>query len=254
VQLVALMAAVTVSAPTGPTVIDRSDVAHWTRLRKDPLGMLIRSAWIEGEARERNVVVTAAQVRERLRGQPRGGLERADLVWRTRIRMLEEVMREPVLTAAALSVTQEQIDAYVRAHPRMDPEKRTVRILVADTEREARRALARGGAGGRRRTVTRDELPARVGRAAFTAERGQLVRVGRYVVKVIAIEPARPTPIKTQNAAAWEVLSSEAQLHALAADAQALIAEWRPRTICAPDLAAHRDCGNAHTVSGPETG
>ena len=205
-HLVALMAAVTVSAPNATTVIDRSDVAHWTRWRKDALGVLIRSAWIEGEARERNVVVTAKQVRERLRGEPRGKLSRADLVWRTKVRMLDEAMREPVLTAAAQSVTQPQIDAYVQAHPRTDPEQRTLRIVEADTERDARRAkaaLTRGATwravGGRRRTVTRDELPARVGRAAFTAERGQLLRVGTYVLKVIAIEPEHPTPLKTPD-------------------------------------------------------
>jgi foldase protein PrsA len=245
------MAAVTVSAPTGATVIDRSDVAHWTRLREDPLGVLIRSAWIEGEARDRNVVVTAGQVRERLRGEPRGGLSRADLVWRTKVRMLEQAMREPLLTAAAQSVTQEQIDSYVQAHPRTDPEQRTLRMVVTDTERDARRAkaaLTRGATwravGGRRRTVTRDELPARVGRAAFTAERGQLLRVGTYVIKVTAIELEHPTPLKTQNAAAWEILASEAQQNALTAYETALTGKWRPRTICAEDLAAHRDCGN----------
>ena len=53
--------------------------------------MLIRSAWIEGEARERNVVVTARQVRERLRGEAdaRRAPDAQDLVWRTKVRMLD---------------------------------------------------------------------------------------------------------------------------------------------------------------------
>jgi hypothetical protein len=249
VQLVALMAAVTVSAPGGTTVIDRSDVAHWARLRKDPLGMLIRSAWIEGEARERDLVA------EPVRGRS------PDRAWRARIRMLEQALREPVLRDAALSVTQEQIDAYVQAHPRTEPERRTLRIVIAPSERAARRAkaaLERGATwravGGDRRSVARDELPTRVGRAAFTAEPGHLLRVGRYVIKVIATEPAHPTPIKTQNATAWEVLASEAQLNALTAHETALILKWRPRTSCAPDLASHRDCGNTQTLSGPESG
>ena len=177
--------------------------------------------------------------------------------------MLEQALREPVLTAAAQSVTQEQIDAYVHAHPRTEPEQRTLRIVVTTSDRAARRALAalkRGATwrtvGGRRTTVTRAELPARIGRVAFTAQRGALVgpiRSGseHYVIKITEVEPEHPTPLKTQNAAAWEVLASEAQQNALTAYETALTDKWRPRTICAPDLAAHRDCG---TAGGPETG
>ncbi len=272
-----LAAAVTVTAPDRTTVIERSELTRWTeasRRQSAALDVLIRSAWFEGEARELGIAVTAKQVRERLRAEadetPRG-LTRQDLVDSMRAQLAAEAIRERIGTAAAQSVTPAQIDAYVQAHPRTEPEQRTLRLVQATSERNARRATAalkRGatwrfiarrysvddGSAGRAREVTRDMLRARVGRAAFEAKQGRLLQVGRYVVKVVAIEPEHPTPLKTQQAAAWEILASEAQQNALTAYEQALISKWRPRTSCAPDLAAHRDCGNAGTVGGPETG
>ena len=72
------------------------------------------------------------------------------------------------------------------------------------------RTVIKRYSGGLRRDATRDDLPARVGSAAFAAERGRLIgpiRSGgeHYVFKVIGIEPEHPTPLKTQQAAAWEI-------------------------------------------------
>ena len=211
------MAAVTVSAPTGTAVIERSDVAHWTHLRKDALGVLIRSAWIEGEARERNVVVTARQVRERLRGEPRGELPRADLVWRTRIRMLDEAMREPVLTAAALGVTQAQIDAYVAAHPKFQPARRSVYVMRLHNRRTAQQALAALRRGLSLKSATKRYAHKRTGlvlarpgqidpegldRKIFKAEPGTYSRYGTVVFKVRTIEAPQPLPADQQSAQA----------------------------------------------------
>ncbi len=264
--------AVTVTTPDRTTVIERGEVTRWTKAvdrQSVALTTLIRSAWFAGEARELGIVVTAKQVRERLRAETDEtpeGLTRQDLVSYLRARLATEAIRERIGTAAAKSVTPEQIDAYVQAHPRTDPEQRTIRAIVATNARNARRAkaaLERGatwrtvakrysiadGRGGLQPPVTRDLLPSRVGRAVFTAKRGQLLGPiqtpdGHFVVKVVAIEPEHPTPIETQRAAAWEVVASEAQQQALTAYEQAITNKWRPRTICAPDLAAHRDCGN----------
>ena len=106
------------------------------------------------------------------------------------------------------------------------------------------------GQPGRLRKVTRDALPARLRRPAFEASKGRLLgpirtRFGYYVAEVVEIVPERPTPLKTQRAAAWEILAGEAQQQALLAYDSALISKWRPRTICAADLADHRFCGNS---------
>jgi foldase protein PrsA len=281
VQSVAVLMAALSFAQTEPAVtvdgarvIERAELSRWTRAAKHErraLDILIRSAWFEGEAREQGIVVTARQVRARLRAEGNrpapNGVTRADVVKRQRAELFAETIRERIGTAAAQSVTQEQIDAYVQAHPRTEPETRSFRVIVAATHRGAKRAKRALKAGVSWRTVaarysldeasarpqppvTRDVLPARLRRAAFEAGRGELIgpirtQFGHHVLKLVAIVPAHPTPVKTQRAAAWEVLASEAQQHALEAADAALTAKWRARTLCAPDLAAHRDCGNA---------
>ena len=142
-------------------MIERSEVARWTKSAKRQsaaLDVLIRSAWFEGEARELGIVVTARQVRERLRAEadetPRG-LTRQDLVDYMRAQLAAEAIRERIGTAAAQSVTPAQIDAYVQAHPRTDPEQRTLRVVQATSERNARRATAALKRGATWRTVAR---------------------------------------------------------------------------------------------------
>ena len=197
--------------------------------------VLIRSAWFEGEARELGIVVTAKQVRERLRaegGDTPTGLTRQDLVEYTRA--LLAARGDPGADpdgGGAERHASEQIDAYVQAHPRTDPEQRTLRRSSRPTsERNARRAMAalkRGATwrtvakrysidtasvrkGGLQPPVARDLLSARLGRIVFTAKQGQLLGPikapdGHLVLKVVAIEPEHPTPLETQRAAAWEV-------------------------------------------------
>jgi foldase protein PrsA len=282
VQLVAVLMATLSFAHTEPAVtvngvraIERDELARWTRAVKQErraLDILIRSAWFEGEAREQGIVVTARQVRARLRAEGNrpapNGLTRADVVKRQRAELFAETIRERIGTMAAQSVTQEQIDAYVQAHPRTEPETRSFRVILTRSERTARRATralkagvswrtvarrysldeASARQGGLQPPVTRDLLPARLRRAAFGAERGELVgpirtQFGYHVLRLVEIVPEHPTPLKTQRAAAWEVLAGEAQQNALEAADAAFTAKWRPRTVCAPDLAGHRGCG-----------
>ncbi len=267
--------AVTVTAPDRTTTIERSELARWTRPARGEskaLNMLIRSAWFEGEAREQGIVVTARRLRARLRAEEDEtppGLTRQDFVGYMRSLMASEALMERVGTAAAQSVTQEQIDAYVHAHPRTEPEARSFRAVLTRTERTARRAkrALRAGVswrtvvrryssddafarrGGLHPPVTRDILPIRLRKAAFEASKGELIgpirtQFGYHLVKVVKIVGEHPTPLETQRAAAWEVLASEAQQTALETFDAALTAKWRARTVCAADLAAHRDCGN----------
>lgn len=180
--------------------------------------------------------------------------------------MVREVIRERIGAQAAQSVTEQQIDAYVGAHPRTDPETRSLRVVLTRNARDARRAkralqsrvtwrtvarrYSRDGQRVLLRRVAQDELPARLRAAAFNADKGKLTgpirtQHGFYVFTVIEIVPEHPTPRPTQEAAAWEILASEAQLNALQTFESGLIAKWRPRTVCAPDLRTHRICQTA---------
>ena len=60
-------------------------------------------------------------------------------------------------------------------------------------------------------------------------------------------------PRAQQEALAWETLAGEAQQRALDEFNAQFTAKWRQRTVCAPEYAAHADCGNRQAAStGPE--
>jgi foldase protein PrsA len=256
-------------------------VAHWRKVAggdAKALEFLLSSAWIAGEARERGILVTLADAREALDADvddafgSEGGLRRflresgqtrADVVWRYRIVALSEAIQEQVSQPAALSVTQEQIDAYVAENPRTEPERRDLRIVLTRTRNEAhaaRRALRRGRLW---KTVTKrysldrggvqhvepGALEPRADRAVFAAQRGELsapvkTPSGYYVFKVIKIVPAHPAPPDVQRATAWEILASQAQERALATFMTDFTAKWRARTTCAVRYATLAHCGN----------
>lgn len=183
----------------------------------DRLDERIEAAWIEGEARERGI--DAASVREQIAQQ------------------------------AALSVTPEQVEAYVDAHPRTLPAEHRVRILEAANRaraQAARNAIERGvtwrvtaAKYKATITVTTSTPTTRLGRAIARAPRHRLTRYGTHVFKVLKTTPPRPMPRKEQQAKAWELLASQAQRDALTA----FRAKWRARTTCAPEFAAHPNCG-----------
>jgi len=109
-----LAVAVTVAGPTFSTTIDDADVADWSQA--GGVAHLIRAAWTEGEAAERQVTVSDEDVREAM-DPPHDGLTRTQRLYEARIDLLDAALKAPISQAAAQSVTQAQIDAYVAAHP-----------------------------------------------------------------------------------------------------------------------------------------
>jgi hypothetical protein len=140
-------------------------------------------------------------------------------------------------------VTPEQIEAYVQANPRNQPEQRTVRLVVRAT---ARRYAQEGS--GAPRTIEPGMLPLRAERAVFKARKNAITRYGTHVFKVTAITPAGPLPLEQQRATAWEVLSSEAQKRAIDVFSAEFRSRWRLSTTCGPRYAGHEDCANPPTV------
>ena len=276
-----LAAAVTVTAPDRTTVIERSELTRWTEAAKapergarraDPLGVVRGRGAGAGDRRHGK-----AGARATARGGRRD-TARPDPSGPRRLTCAPSWPRRRSGSGSGRrrrrASRPQQIDAYVQAHPRTEPGAEDAAGRgQATSERNARRAKAALKRGATWRTVARrysiDDASAgceRSGDAGHASGPGRASRLrgeagavwprgsAHYVVKVVAIEPEHPTPLKTQQAAAWEILASEAQLNALTAYEQALVDKWRPRTICASDLAAHRDCGNTGTVSGPESG
>lgn len=263
-RLAKVAVAVTIAAPGWSATISDQDVAHWTRAaggEAKALGFLIEAAWTQGEAQERGISVSDAEARAALDEQPHDGLTRSDLVDEARATLLTARIRDQITQPAAQSVTPEQIDAYVQAHPRIEPERRKARFVIATSRTQAKAALSalerkvtwrsaarRYGGTGALRTIEPGELPGKLERAVYRAPKNALTRYGRYVFKVTRILAGEPTPLKQQQATAWEILSSEAQANAIDAFTAEFRSRWRLRTTCAPAFSSHPDCANPPRV------
>ena len=250
--------AATIAAPARTVTVSNETLAHWTPLaggQGQALKILIEAAWAEGEALERGITVTAAEAQSE--AEPDERRSRADELFVARVELLTARIRDQITQPAAQSVTPEQIEAYVMANPRLDPEERRIRVVAARSRTHAKRALAklangltwssavrRYGSGAVQRTVRARANVRGWQRAVLRAEPGELTRYGTHVFKVTKVTQARPAPPDVQRAQAWEILSSEAQRQALAAFDEAFKAKWRARTTCAQP---HESCGNPPT-------
>jgi hypothetical protein len=238
---------VTVAAPGFSRGIADQDVARWADA--GGVAALIEAAWTEGEAAERQISVSDDDVDDAT-APPHDGLSTADRRYEARVSLLDAALKQPILQAAAQSVTPQQIDEYVRQHPKLGPERRKARAIRARSTRDAIRikaAIERGltwTAAARRykADVTHD-----AGVAIDKAPPRTIIRYRRTVFEVTSIRPPRPLPLAQQKAQAWELLAGEAQQRASTAFEQALRAKWRPRTTCATPETAKDFCSNSPT-------
>jgi hypothetical protein len=242
----------TISTPTFTETVTDTDVADWSDYAGDELQMLIRAAWTEGEAAERNITVTQQEIDDEAEGDL--GYSRAKREFLGRIGLLKARIEDPVKQQAAQSVTTDQIEAYVTANPRLDPEERTVRVLETRSRAratQALRAIARGvtwsSAAKRYRgrvrvqTIVKGFLDTGFEQRVLRTKKARTTRFGTDVFRVIKITPRRPAPLEVQRAQAWEILSSEAQRQAVQGLEAELRAKWLPRTTCTPPT-THADC------------
>jgi len=268
--VIAGVVAATVAAPGYSTTIEQSAVDHWKRAmggERAALRVLVGGAWIEGEAKERKVVVSRKDAEDAVDRKPADGLTRRDFVYVARLTLLRANIEEQITQPAAQSVTPAQVDEYVQTHPRMEPERRRVRIVLAKTRKVARlveRKLAHGltwklaarrysligGLGPK--TIEPGDQDEDVERAIFGAQPKRLMRYRAWVFKVVKVLPAHPTPLATQRAAAWEILASEAEQEALDEFRMNFAIKWRARTTCASAYAREPECAQPQQVErGP---
>jgi hypothetical protein len=250
---------VSVAGPGFSREIDDRTVARWAHA--GGVGYLIRAAWTEGEAAEKQLTVSDRDVEEAMQ-EPHDGLtEPEDLRYEARIDLLNAALKEPQLQAAAQSVTPEQIDAWLQTHPLNTLGERRFRVLKAPNRARAKAieaALERGvtwdRAARKYAPHTGPELdtapaPPRSGleKAVYRAKKNRITRYGRYVFKVVGETLAGPLPREQQRATAWEILAGEAQAKAVHNLQAAIAAKWRPRTSCQNPTSAPGLCGNSPT-------
>jgi PPIC-type PPIASE domain len=217
-------AAFTITAPTATYETSSAELAHWARIARRAAGgsitrrearwqafdLLVGYAWIEAEAAERGITVSAEEVHRSFLKQRRQSFPRlsdfrrflrstgqtvADIKERVWLDLLANAIRDHVLAPVAASITDAVVDDYIAEHGHIRrPERRDIRLIQTNDRDDAiaaRRALRSGRTwnsvagefsidpetsdrGGRRRGVLKGALPLALDRAVFRAPRRRL--------------------------------------------------------------------------------
>ncbi len=253
-------------------------------LRDQVLHLLISFRWIQGEAAAQNVTVTEAEVNQAFQEQKRlsfpkdadfqrflkqSGQTREDILQRVKLDLLSSEIRDKVV-AGKDQISDQAIAQFYADHRSrfVEPEKRSLRVVLterkADAER-ARAALERGiswkavarrysidpisrRVGGKLPAQTKGTLDRPLGPAVFGAITHRLVgpirtRYGYYIFMITKVTPARQLPLAEVKESIKDTLVSQAQQAALHAFVQDFTARWRAKTQCAEGYRT-TDCRN----------
>jgi foldase protein PrsA len=183
---------------------------EYTSLRSSVMSFLVTSAWIQGEAHDRNVKFTDAQAKkefdtQRVQSFPKtadytaflktSGYTQEDLLYRIRIQELSNKLRDAVVKGKD-KVSEAQIAAYYNKNKSRfaTPESRALRIVLTKTQakaNEAKKALEGGqswktvaakysidqtskASGGVLPAVTKGQQEKALDDAVFKASKGSL--------------------------------------------------------------------------------
>ncbi len=184
--------------------------SEYTGLRDQVLQFLISSQWIQGEAADRNVKVTDAEVTKQFNTTKKqsfpkeadfktflasSGMTQADLLFRVKLDTLSNKLREAIVKGKD-KVSQAQINAYYAKNKARfaQPERRDLRIVLTKTKAKADQARAQiaGGKsfskvakafsidqaskaqGGVLTAVAKGQQEKALDAAVFSAKKGQL--------------------------------------------------------------------------------
>lgn len=274
-----------VAVRVGDATITGAEVRHWVSvmaagdppaagtarartLTEHALRFLISADWLAGEARERSLAISDAEVasavaREQRAIAPSGepelasilaatGETRADLALEAKARVAEAKLRRAAL-ARAPAVTAAEVAAYYRrnADRFVVPELRTVLITNRKTAGAARQIMHEVAAGrsfatySHRETFTvlpdvpATDLSRPLKLAIARARPGSLegpvkAHVDDFVFEVTTIVPRRRRALGEVKASIAQQLAAARERQALTALASSWTAKWTARTDCRP--------------------
>ena len=188
---------------------------EYAQLRDQVMQLLISFEWIDGEAALRGLTVTEAEVTQAFDKQKRqsfpkesdfqeflktSGQTVADIYQRVRLDLLSNKLRDQVVAGHG-QITDQAVEQYYRRHRSsfVEPETRSLRIVLTERKAEAERALAElrarrvlevGGPAVLDRQG--DQAQGRQTAALGGGRAGELVREGRLPRPQGA--PGRPAP------------------------------------------------------------
>ena len=270
VSLLLLAAPASAQSPVIATVDGVGEVTlasfdHWSRISRRRsareervMEFLVHALWIEGEARQRGIDVTAAEVRRRFLRRKRqsfprpgdvgrflreSGMTVEDMLFQIRVERLSVRLRRSVRRSVP-APTEEEVRAAYEATPDdwQLPERRDVRYTTAPTRAAARRLL---GHGRLHRLIPPDRLPP----AVFARRRG-VVRWGDtwLAFVVVRVRPPRRQGFGEVDDVVRSRLLRHLRSEARRAFAKDFEARWRAVTACDERFATD-DCGRTFSAA-----
>ncbi|HEX5146405.1 MAG TPA: peptidyl-prolyl cis-trans isomerase [Conexibacter sp.] len=200
------------------------------------------------------------------------GMTQADVEERVRIQALAQALTRKVQDSAA-PVTDAQIQSYFARNRAQFavPERRDVQLILTRTraQADAAKAAVSGGTswaaaakqystdaaskatGGELRGVSQGQQDRAFDEAAFRAKKGVIVgpvkgQFGYYVVRVVAITPARQTPLSQARPQIRQLLQQQGQQTKMSTFVRNFQENWRGKTNCRTGFLVQL-CHNAPT-------
>jgi foldase protein PrsA len=243
------------------------------QLIQQTMSTLIQSQWIEGEAEEQAVEVSDAEIARQLKQTKRqsfpserayakflerSGMTDEDVKLRLRTQLLAQKLTEKVQRSAA-PVTDASIAEYYRENKAQFslPERRDLEVILARTEAQANEAKAavQGGmswasaakrystdeaskaTGGVLRGVAKGQQDRALDRAAFAAEKGELLgpvkgQFGWYIVRVRAITQPSQSTLAEATPQIRPLLEQQAQQTRMQSFSRSFQKRWTEATKC----------------------
>jgi len=186
------------------------------------------------------------------------GMTQADVLERVRIQALAAKLTRKIQSSAA-PVTDAQVQSYYQRNSAQFavPERRDVQLILAKTQAQANAAKSavQGGmswaaaakkystdaaskaTGGELKGVSQGQEDRAFDQAAFTARKGAIVgpvrgQFGWYVVRVVAITPAKQTPLSQASAQIRALLLQQNSQQKMTSFIRDFQTRWRAKTNC----------------------
>lgn len=243
------------------------------QLVQQTMGTLIQSVWIEQEAKEQGVSASDAEVDKQLAQTKKqsfptakayakfldqSGMSQEDVLFRLRIQLLAQKLTEKIQKSAAPVTDADIQDYYEKNKAQFSlPERRDLEVILTKTEAQANAAKSaiEGGmswsaaakkystdpaskaTGGVLRGVAKGQQDRALDKAAFAADRGELVgpvkgQFGWYLVRVKSITAPEQTPIAEAKAQIRPLLAQQGQQEKMQTFAADFQKRWQESTKC----------------------
>lgn len=255
---------------------------QYKSLKQEVLGFLISSSWVLGEAESLGVKVSDAEVKkefEKIKNQQfpqaaefkkflaTSGQTVSDLLLRVKLNMLSSKIQQKI-TKAKHTPSKAEIEKYYREHKSQfgTPEKRNAKIVLTNTEAEAKQAkkeiesgksfasVAKSksidpttkNTGGELKGVAKGQEQAAFDAALFSAQTGKLsgpvkTPFGYYVFEVTGTTPGTQQALAQAQSTIKQQLSVQNGQQALAKFIKEFRKKWENKTECRGEYAV-KDC------------